>query len=134
MRRHFPRTVQALEAVFQFVAEVYGRAGIDDSRRLETQLLVEELFTNMVRHNRGGTRDIVIHMERDGPILRIELTDFGVERFDPADVPPVDTGSPPEQRPPGGLGLHLVRNLSERMEYRFEKGNSTIIVYQHVGE
>lgn len=134
MRRCFPRTIQSLDPVFRFIADAYLEAGIDDVRRVDTQLIVEELFTNMVRHNRGGSQEIAILLERAGSELRIELTDFAVDPFDPADAPAPNTQVPPEQRRPGGLGLHLVRKLAEKMEYRYENGNSTIIVHQHVGE
>lgn len=132
MERTFHREVQALDSIFGFIAEVYRDCALGDAHRSDTQLIVEELFTNMVRHARGGRQDIAIRLEPVGSLLRIELTDFGVEPFDPTQAPAVNIRAPLSERRPGGLGLHLVRKLSESMDYRYENGKSTIVVQQRV--
>lgn len=132
MLRRFSRSLGALERLFAFVDEVSIDAGIDPDRRPDTYLIVEELFTNLVRHGVGGESNIAVELEREGPHLRIEMTDFGVQPFDPTAAPEVDITAPVEQRTPGGLGIHLVRRLTEHMAYRHEDGNGTVTVLQRV--
>ena len=49
--------------------------------------------------------------------LGIEFRDFG-RPFDPLQAPPPDLDRPAGERPIGGLGIHLVRSLTDRVEYR----------------
>jgi anti-sigma regulatory factor (Ser/Thr protein kinase) len=45
--------------------------------------------------------------------------------FDPLSIPPADTGAAIEARVPGGLGVHLIRQLSDRQHYHWhpQRGN-----------
>jgi len=120
MRRGFRREIDALDEVFRFLEGFVAEAAIDDRAAFTINLVVEELFTNMVRHNTGGEASIEIGIERVGDCLQLELTDSGVERFDPASVPvpPVDAGI--DQRRPGGLGLYLVQTMVDDVKYEYE--------------
>ena len=58
-------------------------------------------------------------MERawsDGKTVRFTVSDNGV-RFDPTAVPPADTTLAAEDRPVGGLGIHLARTLMDTVRY-----------------
>jgi hypothetical protein len=52
--------------------------------------------------------------------------------LDPADAPAPDLASPLEERDPGGLGWHLVRQLVDGLEYRAAPagGNTYTLVKQ----
>jgi len=82
--------------------------------------VVEELFTNMVRHNEGGADRITVSIERRDNRVHLELVDTDVEPFDPetAEVPPVESGI--ENRRPGGLGIYLVRKMVDDLNYDYE--------------
>jgi anti-sigma regulatory factor (Ser/Thr protein kinase) len=82
--------------------------------------VVEEIFTNMVRHNEGGGDRITVSIERLDNRLHLELVDFDVEPFDPetAATPPVDAGI--EERRPGGLGIYLVTKMVDDLSYEYE--------------
>ncbi len=120
MRRGFRREIDALEEVFRFLEDFVDEAALDEGAAFTINLVVEELFTNMIRHNTGGEASIKIGIERVGDCLHLELTDSGVERFDPASVPapPVDAGI--DQRRPGGLGLYVVQTRGDDVKYEYE--------------
>jgi anti-sigma regulatory factor (Ser/Thr protein kinase) len=42
-----------------------------------------------------------------------------VDRFDVTEAPEANVDLPIEQRRPGGLGLHLVRRMLDRVEYEY---------------
>jgi len=126
--RRFRRDFTSLDAIFAFVREFLKTHGWIERHAPSLELIAEELFTNLVKYNRDGTEDIAIQLEWHPPEVILTLRDFGVEAWDLTRVPPVDTTVPVEKRRAGGLGLHLVRQIADRIDYAYENRNSTITV------
>ena len=120
MRRGFRREIDALEEIFRFLEDFVAEAAIDEGAAFTVNLVVEELFTNMVRHNTGGDDVIELSIERTADRIHLELVDSGVERFDPAGVPPPPVGSDIGERRPGGLGLYLVQTMVDDVSYEYQ--------------
>lgn len=118
----FQREIEAIGEVFAFLETFADGQGIDEKTAFCINLVVEELFTNMVRHNEGGGDRIALSIERRNDRVHLELVDFDVEQFDPntAEVPPVDAGI--EERRPGGLGIYLVRKMVDDLNYDYDAG------------
>ena len=90
-------------------------------------LVLEELVLNIIDYGFDDGKDdhelVVVLMSEDDN-LTIEITDDGIP-FDPlqdAKVPDVD--APLEDRPIGGLGVHLVRTMMDEVSYRREDGKN----------
>ena len=120
MRRGFRREIDALDEVFRFLGDFVDAAAIDESSVFTLNLVAEELFTNMVRHNAAGRGKIDVSIERVGDGLRLVLVDFDAEPFDPASVPPPPVGEGIGERKPGGLGLYLVHTMVDDVKYEYE--------------
>ena len=60
-----------------------------------------------------------------GRRLMVTVSDDGVA-FNPLAVPPPDTTLPLEERELGGLGIHLVRNLTDEATYGRLGGRNVI--------
>ncbi len=94
-------------------------------------LVLEEFGINIMNHGHAGglhAFDITLTAEPDS--LLIEFTDDG-KPFNPLeDAPLPDTEAALEDRPIGGLGIHLVRKMTDRMHYRREdsKNHSTMVI------
>jgi len=116
----FRREIDAIGEVFAFLETFAGAQEIDEKTAFCINLVVEELFTNMVRHNEGGGDRISVSVERRDNRVHLELVDTDVEPFDPetAEVPPVESGI--ENRRPGGLGIYLVRKMVDDLNYDYE--------------
>ncbi len=116
----FRREIEALGEVFEFLETFVDGQEVDEKTAFCINLVVEELFTNMVRHNVGGGDRISVSIERQDDHLHLELVDTDVEPFDPetAEVPPVDAGI--GERRPGGLGVYLVRSMVDNLDYDYE--------------
>src|SRR5580704_8964929 len=54
-----------------------------------------------------------------------EIVDNG-HPFDPSAAPPPDLAIPLHQRDPGGLGIHLMRQMTDRVEYRRTEGHNRL--------
>ena len=90
-----------------------------------TNLALEELITNCIKYGYDDEAEHVIEIELNfsGGELMLTLVDDG-HPFNPLELPEPDTDLPVEDRPIGGLGIHLLRKMSDHMEYaRLENQN-----------
>lgn len=128
--RSFPRTAACLPDIFAFMNTFFDGAGVGEPARFPAQFAVEELFTNLVKYSRGGTKDISIELAREDHKLIVSLTDFDVEPFDIRDVPDAKIDLELKDRKPGGLGIHLVKRLVDQIDYRYADGRSTTTFFK----
>jgi anti-sigma regulatory factor (Ser/Thr protein kinase) len=121
MGQVFPRQIGALDEIFAFLGEFIDRHRIDDDTSYAIRFAAEELFTNMVKYNKGTNSGISMEVgvEEDGRLVRMQLVDAGVDPFDPASLDTVNVDAPLEERVPGGLGIHLVRALVDDLSYAY---------------
>jgi len=126
MQKEFGRSLDELKNIVSFTDEFFAAEEIDDSVRYIVDLCVEELFVNMVTYDTETNADILIAMKPHERGVEVSLTDFGVDRFDPRDIDPVDVDAPLEQRTPGGLGLYLVLKTVSSIHYEYRDRTSKI--------
>jgi len=84
-------------------------------------LALDELVTNTILYGFDDpeNQEFEVRLDVSGTELRGELRDGG-RVFNPLEVPPPNLDAPLQEREVGGLGLHLVRSLMDRLEYRRE--------------
>lgn len=93
------------------------------------RLVLEELVVNVVNYayGEGGDGPLDITVENRDDAIVITLTDQGVP-FNPLEQEAPDTDLPPEDRPIGGLGIFLVREMMDNVSYRYEDGHNILTV------
>lgn len=122
--RSFPRTVDSLPEIFDFIEAFFSRAAIASDHLIPVQFAVEELFTNQVKYQAGGS-PIEVVLGRNGDDLTVRITDVGVRPFDIRAVPDAAVDAPLEERRPGGLGIHLLKRMVDDIDYEYVDGRST---------
>jgi serine/threonine-protein kinase RsbW len=120
MPRFTVEIVPSLEAIGRLTDEVsvfLRGTGVDARAVHHVALVIDEILTNVATH--GGSPDVPATVALDVQPDRIsgEIGDTG-KPFDPRTAPAPDIGAPLEERKIGGLGLHLVRQLTSALEYR----------------
>lgn len=132
MEQKFQRDFNELGKIVAFSDAFFDSRGVDPSLRNIVELCVEELFVNLVSYNQETSEDILISLESDGKDegggegVRVSLTDYNVDRFDPRSAPPPNVEAPLEERTPGGLGLYLVMKMADAIQYEYRNRTSKI--------
>ena len=119
-----------LATVREFVAQNARDLGMDEQGVYELQLAVDEACTNIIRHGydgQDGEIEILIELSEGG--LRLTMRDWG-PAFDPQAVPTPDVTASLEERCLGGLGLFLMRQVTDNLWFEFdaEEGNTLTMV------
>ncbi len=127
VERRFPRDLASLESIYLFVREFLSEHGIDERHAWELDVVAEELFTNLIKYS-ASREAIAFGLSWASPTLTLWLRDFDAEDFDPNRAPEVDPSTPVLQRRAGGLGIHLVRRIADRIDYRRDDRTNTITV------
>jgi len=104
------------EAVDAWVAAVE----LDPAVAFHLNLSLDELLTNTIDHGierNGGEHRIEVALDLVDGVVRVRIVDDG-RPFDPfAEAPPPDLDSDVDDRPIGGLGVHLVRTFMDSARY-----------------
>jgi serine/threonine-protein kinase RsbW len=108
-----------LERLSAFVAGFCAENGLNGEVEFDLNLVLEELFTNSLRHGGcEGMRDaahVRLRLVADG--VSVEYSDRG-SAFNPLDAPEPDVTVPLMERQSGGLGVYMVRRLVQDLRYR----------------
>jgi len=119
----FRRSFDAIDDIFAFTADAFDRERIEPGVRTTVDLVLEELFTNVVKYGHSGETPLRVDLTKVPDGVEVVFTDDDATPFDPTRAPEVDIEAPIEERRPGGLGLHLIRKLVESIEYRYVEEN-----------
>lgn len=113
---------EALRHMEQSVEEFGNQEQWPDDLIFKLHLILEEVGLNAMTY--GGASSVRVIISEEGDRVTIEISDDG-GAFDPLnDAPEPDVDAALEERPIGGLGIHLVRTLTNDLSYRREGGRN----------
>jgi phosphoserine phosphatase RsbU/P len=92
-------------------------------------LVLDEILTNIISYgyDNGGEHHIIARFNLERGHWTVAVEDDG-KPFNPLDAPEPDTNQLLEERPIGGLGIHLVRKNVDELEYRRQKDKNILIM------
>ena len=132
MQREFPRHLNSLAGLYEFTEEIMKAHDLPDGVRFPVHLAMEELFVNMVHYNPTVTTAIEVGIDVEDRVT-VSLIDNGGVEFDVTTKRDVDIDAPLEERTPGGLGIHLIQNLVDSLEYQYQDGRGEVIFTKRSG-
>lgn len=118
--------VQEVPQLAAFVDEVCEAVGFDASTTMKMNLAIEEAVVNVMSYAYpiGVRGEVRLQAEANDARMKIIISDDGMP-FDPTEKPDVDITLSVEERSIGGLGIHLVRQIMDSINYERE-GNQNI--------
>ena len=110
--------LESLPLFRDFIAECCSRHNVPDETVFELKLAVDEACTNIIEH---GYKDmdpgsIILSFRIEPDRILVSITDFG-HIFEPAEAPKPNVEAALEDRPMGGLGLYLIYQTMDNIDY-----------------
>lgn len=116
------------------VVETFGsRQALPAQVVFEINLALDEILTNVISYGYDDDteHDIVVRLTIRGGELAVQVEDDG-RPFNPLDVAAPPLHVPLQERPIGGLGVHLVRKVIDRVNYRRQDGKNILVMTKRV--
>ena len=104
-------------------------AGLPADVTFRLALALDEIVANVIRHafDDDAEHQILVTLDvADGHVTATVVDDGSA--FDPREAPLPDLDAPLEERQAGGLGMHLVRETMDEIDYRREDGRNVLTV------
>jgi sigma-B regulation protein RsbU (phosphoserine phosphatase) len=120
--------VAEIARLLDWVEACCGAERVPDEIRYKIMLALEEAVTNVIKNAFAGIPPphlIRVRLDVTQALFAAEVIDNG-RAFDPTSAPEPDLTLPLEQRIPGGLGIHLMRNIVDRLHYTHGAGHNTL--------
>lgn len=116
-----------------FLGKVADEYNLNGRLLMNLKLAMEEAVTNIILYAYPGekNKDISISLSYNDKELRIVITDSGIA-FDPMNKPDPDLSLPPDERPIGGLGIYLVKQLMTDVTYHRSGDKNILTMVKHI--
>ncbi|MBQ7623076.1 MAG: SpoIIE family protein phosphatase [Bacteroidales bacterium] len=121
------------EKLGPFLKDFLSKLELDRKTAGGLRLALEEAVVNVIyyAYPEGETGDVTVYAESDRSEVRFTVVDSGMP-FDPTAVLSADTTLDAQNRPIGGLGIHLVRKLTDSVSYSRKDGKNVLILTKSI--
>jgi serine/threonine-protein kinase RsbW len=121
--------IESLATADKAVGDFAESMSWPDEATFKVKLVLEEILMNVISYGGDSSHKprITLHLSQHNDLLSMEISDDGIA-YDPLTAPPPDLESDLDDRPIGGLGVHLVRELMDKVSYRFKDGRNHLLV------
>ena len=128
-KKCFPAQLSAMDDVFAFLTDQAMAVSADEKSLDSLLMIAEELFVNIASYayEKGGNAKIFCCTTNDPPCIYVLFTDRGIP-YDPTKRTEEVAAASVETLTPGGLGIIMVRKMSDAMEYRYIDGENQLYI------
>lgn len=126
MEKTFKADVDELSNVMGWVEHELEDTDCSGKMRMQISVCVEEIFINIAQYayeSPGG--EVSLELLNESGILLLRFSDSG-RPFDPLSNQEPDIKMQAEERPIGGLGIHIVKKMMDEVNYSFENGKNIL--------
>jgi anti-sigma regulatory factor (Ser/Thr protein kinase) len=125
--------VQEIPRLATFIEEIAENHAIDMATSMNLNLAMEEAVVNVMNYAypKESVNNIDITAEVNDEEIAFSIADSGIP-FDPTQKGEPNLTLDAEDRPIGGLGIHLVRQLMDTLDYRYENGHNILTLKKRI--
>ena len=119
--------IQEVAKLNEFIKQTAERIGLDAATSYKVRLALEEAVVNVISYayHKGTQGEVTVEMMFDGKHLRMVVADDGIP-FDPTMTAKPDTTLSIEDRPVGKMGILLMRELMDTINYERIDGKNIL--------
>lgn len=130
---HIKNELSQLAELSDFLALHAGTGLLSELQLMQVRLALEETVTNVILYAYPGEKDkdIRIDLTCESGKLKMAVTDSGIP-FNPLEKKDPDLTLPPEERPIGGLGVYLVKQLMTEVTYSRRGGQNIVTMIKNM--
>ena len=125
--------IQQIPQLAAFVEAIAEKKQLDHSLSLNLNLALEEAVTNVIMYAYPKGTDGLVDIEaiiREHSLTFI-VSDSG-QPFDPTTQPQADISLGVDDRPIGGLGIYMVKNIMDSVSYRRSDGKNILTMIKNI--
>lgn len=117
----------------EFISDCCQKHQVSPETVFDLKLAVDEACTNVITHGYKGMDpgSIILSFRIESDRILVQITDFG-HVFEPADAPKPDVEAALEDRPLGGLGLYLIYQLMDNIDYQSSEDGNTLTFTKYI--
>ena len=125
--------LESLAVFRQFISDCCTSSNVPDGAVFDLKLAVDEACTNVIEHGYKGMDpgSIILALRVEPDRVLVQITDFG-HIFEPADAPKPDIEAALEDRPLGGLGLFLIYQTMDNIDYQSSEEGNTLTFTKYI--
>ncbi|MDM0044072.1 ATP-binding protein [Variovorax dokdonensis] len=130
-QRSCPATLGELPPLLDMVREACAHMDAPQDMAHDLLLMAEEACVNIMRHAypEGADGTLLLRVRCTHRGVELVLQDRGIP-FDPLAAEPPDPLLDAMDREIGGLGVHLIRQLADRVDYRRDPALGNVLVIE----
>lgn len=125
--------LEALQDFRDFITNCCAKHQIPEEIVLELKLAVDEACSNIIIHGYKGMDpgSIILEFWIKAQRIRVQITDFG-HMFEPEETPMPDLEAALEDRELGGLGLFLIYQSMDNIDYQSATEGNTLTFTKYI--
>jgi len=125
--------LESLSAFRKFISDCCGRHEVPNETVFDLKLAVDEACTNIIEHGYKNMDpgSIILSFRIEPDRILVSITDFG-HIFEPAEAPKPDVEAALEDRELGGLGLYLIYQTMDNIDYQTSEDGNTLTFTKYI--
>lgn len=125
--------IEEIERMTSFIEEICQENNLSVEDTFNIHLAVEEAVTNVIMYAypQGEEHEFLLDVHVLENRLIFKIIDSGKE-FDPTLQPDADVTLSLEERPIGGLGIFLIRQIMQTVDYRRVDGKNILTMVKMI--
>ena len=125
--------IHEMEKLEPFLNSFFEKKNLDMSRLPKMDLALEEAVANVIMYAypEGERGAVEISLEVKEGQVQTYISDAGIP-FNPLQQPEAELSSSIEKRPVGGLGIHLIKEIMDKVEYQYKDGKNMLTMTMSV--
>lgn len=124
--------IENLYPLLESIDQTIRSYSVDEELLATLHICIEEVFVNVVSYAYGEQVGLVeVETEVNDGWLSITFRDEGIP-YNPLEREDPDLDLALEERPIGGLGIYMIRNMMDSVQYEYKEGRNNLCIRKEI--